>query len=246
MAFAKPLYSYWILQPVGPLGEMIAVADVPFLEQRLLPVGLVRLTEPATLDTGKIVAAGTYLFAVFQDDGQIAFCTTKDQSSGNVAKSLFIPLLDKRPCLVDIDNDRAFDSAFTVFDKFGSALTPSGNLSSAKTLAGRARYEIAAPADFPAVRRLSYAIASMKNDKRRNIAIEFDNGRGYVPWTNQSPDSTPMVPTALNVRVEVREVNGVNARIHVSAEGELGILGTSSGTFAVSPVPDILRARLLK
>lgn len=241
-AWAEPLYSYWTLQPIGPLGDMDAAADKPFLEQRLLPARLVRLTETATISKGKSVAAGTFLFAVFQKDGQIAFCTTKDQSGGNVAKSLFIPMFDKRPCLVDRDRDGAFDAAFSVFDKYGSALTPSGNLSSAKPLAAPARYDAAAPEDFPAVRRLAYTIAFPNDDKKRQIAVKFDNGGGYAPWQNVSPDSTPAAPTALNVRAEVRAVTADSARIHVGANAELGLLGSSSGGFAVMPLPDALRS----
>lgn len=245
-ALAKPLFSYWTLQPLGPLGDMQATAGTPFLEQRLLPVKLVRLTESATLANGKSVPSGTYLFAVFQADGAIGFCTTKDQSGGNVAKSLFIPALDKRPCLVDRDDDGAFDAAFSVFDKYGSALTPSGNLDSAKPLAAPARYESVAPSDFPAVRRFSYTIASLDDDRKRALSVRFDNGGGYAPWSNFSRDSTPAIPTALNIRAEVQGFSGDTARIRVSAAPEVGILGNSSGTFAVVPLPETVRARLAR
>ena len=238
-AQAEPLRSYWTLEPLGPLGETQATAKQPFLEQRLLPFKLARLTEPAQLGEGKSLDTGTYLFAVFQKDGQVAFCTSKDQSTNNVAKSLFIPLLDKRPCLIDQNRDGLFESVFTVFDKEGSALAPSGNLSSAKPLVAVSRYEFAAPSDYPVVRKLSYTLASIGNAKRRSITVRFDNGRGFKRMENFSPDSTPAAPTALNVRAKVLDFDGESARIRVSSVPGIGILGDSLGTFAITSAPNL-------
>ncbi len=224
---------------MGPVGETLATAKQPFLEQRLLPFKLARLTEPAQLGEEKTLATGTYLFAVFQKDGQVAFCTSKDQSTSNVAKSLFIPLLDKRPCLIDQNRDGRFESAFTVFDKYGSALAPSGNLSSAEPLVAVSQYEFAAPSDYPVVRKLSYTLASIDNAKRRSISVRFDNGRGFKRMQSYSPDSTPDAPTALNVRAEVLDFDGESARIRVSSAPGVGILGDSLGTFEITPAPKL-------
>lgn len=236
---AEPLSAYWTLEPLGMPGEMRATTKQPFLEQRLLPFKLARLAEPAQLGEGKALDAGTHLFAVFQKDGQVAFCTSKDQSTGNAAKSLFIPLLDKRPCLVDRDRDGRFESAFTVFDKYGSALAPSGNLSSAKPLVTVSRYEFVAPSEYPVIRKLSYTLASIDSPKSRSITVRFDNGRGFKRMQSFSPDSTPDAPTALNVRAEFLDFDGEGARIRVSSAPGIGILGNSLGTFEIAPPPNL-------
>lgn len=235
-AQAEKLYSYWTLESVGPLGELQVTADVPFLEQRLLPLRLVRLVEPAQISQSKRLAAEAYLFLVYQPDGNTAFCTIKDQSDSSAAKSLFIPMLDKRPCLIDKDRDGSFDSTFSVFDGYGSALTPSGNPSSAKPLIAPARYVNVSPAEFPVVRRLSYALTSLGDVQKRKLSVEYDNGRGFVPWVNESPLS-PAAPTALNVRAEIVQVDGNQARIRVFMDSSKGIVGNSSGVFKIADPP---------
>ena len=100
---AAKLYSVWTLVPQMPTGQIEVAKDAPFLVQRLLPYEAVRLEAPAVISPKSQLAAGTVLFKVYQADGKAAYCTLKDQSAGNVAKSLFIPAFDKRPCLIDAD-----------------------------------------------------------------------------------------------------------------------------------------------
>lgn len=239
---AAPLYSVWQLQPMGPLGEMQAVEGSTFLQQRLVPYRMVRLTEKAQWSKKSALDAGTYLFAVWQDDGRMAWCTTKDQSGGHVAKSLFIPMLDRRPCLVDQDGDGRFDSYFTVFDKYGSALTPSGNLASAKALVAPAAYASAPPAEFPVVRAFGYSLANLTNPQRRAIAVTYDNGGGAAPMVNTAPNSAPDALVALNLVAHILSVEGQTAQINVETIPGIFAVGDSGGTFGAARLPSFVAA----
>lgn len=234
---AAPLYSVWQLQPMGQLGELQVVEGNMFLQQRLVPYRMVRLTEKAQWSKKAAVDAGTYLFAVWQDDGQMAWCTTKDQSGSHVAKSLFIPMLDRRPCLVDKDADGRFDSYFMVFDKYGSALTPSGNLSSAKPLVAPAAYASAPPTEFPVVRAFAYSLLNVANPDKRAIDVMYDNGRGFTQMVNTSPNSTPDAPVALNLVAHVLSVEGKTAQINVETIPGIFVVGDSDGTFGAARLP---------
>ncbi|WP_298464969.1 hypothetical protein [uncultured Erythrobacter sp.] len=236
-AHAEKLYSVWTLEPTTEIGSVTYQSGEPILVQRLLPYEAVRLKEPARIKKKKQLNANVILFKVYQADGQAAYCTLKDQSTGHTSKSLFIPVLDKRPCLVDEDGDGVFDKRFSVFDKYGSALTPSGNLSKAKDLYAPAAYEKVAPSEFPVFRGFSFYLKNPESQRKREIGIEYDNGRGYNGWMNRSPDSTPEMPTALNVRVsEVTIRNGLGT-LNVQVDPTVFIVGTSGGTFYVSDLP---------
>jgi hypothetical protein len=239
-ACAKPLVSVWTLEPQGPVGAIAATFSKPFLEQRLLPLRLARLREDASLSSGKILPKGTYLFVVFQNDGQAAYCTIKDQSSGHVAKSFFIPILDKRPCLVDTNRDGIFEAAFSVFDKYGSALTPSGNLSSSKPLKVPAGYDLGSPKEFPVARRFSYALTGGHEIAKVKISVQYDNGSGYVNMQNFSPKDVPGEPSALNLTAKIVEIKDDVAKIDVRIDPDQYLLGDSGGAFGAGKLPDFI------
>lgn len=224
------------------MGAIDAEFGKPFLVQRLLPYKLVQLSSDAQLNKKKKLPARTFLFAVYQNDGKLAYCTVKDQSLGNVAKSLFIPALDKRPCLVDANDDGKFEASFGVFDKYGSALTPSGNLSSAKPLIEPVAYEQVMPSQFPAVRRFQYSLAGSKDPLKSRIEVGFSNSdvSNFTPMTGWSKDSVPGSPAALNIVAKINEVVGDKAQIDVSAAPDLYIVGDSGGTFGAEPLPDFV------
>jgi hypothetical protein len=236
-AAAEDLYTIWSLHAGGDVGELSVSENVPFVELRLRPYRLVRLTSPAQVSRRDQLPAGTFLFLVLQRDGQTAYCTIKDQLLGNAARSLFIPILDRRPCLVDADRDGQFEARFGVFDKYGSALTPSGNLSSARPLPAPAGYESVDPALFPVTRQLSFALDAVDRPEGRRLIVSYDNGSGYVPMVNSSPDSTANRPTALNVAAEILEASGNAARIRVSIDSSQYVIGDSDGAFTVAPLP---------
>ncbi len=236
-AQAERLYSVWKLEPTTETGSIAYQPDKPILIQRLLPYEAVRLKEPARIKKKKQLNANVILFKVYQADGQAAYCTLKDQSTGHTSKSLFIPVLDRRPCLVDEDGDGVFDKHFSVFDKYGSALTPSGNLSKAKDIYAPAAYEQVESSEFPVFRGFTFHLINADNPRKRTIGIGYDNGRGYTAWENRTLDSTPESPTALNVRVsDVRVQNG-SGSLNVQVDPNVFIVGTSAGTFTVSDLP---------
>lgn len=236
-AGAEDLYTIWSLQAPDDVNELTVSENIPFVELRLQPFRLVRLTSPAQISRREQLETGTFLFLVLQRDGQMAYCTIKDQSLGNAARSLFIPMLDRRPCLVDADRDGQFEARFGVFDKYGSALTPSGNLSSARTLPTPASYETVDPALFPVTRRLSFALDAVDRPERRRLVVAYDNGSGYVAMENSSPGSTAERPTALNVAAQVLQASGNEARIRVTIDSSQYVIGDSDGAFTVAPLP---------
>ena len=123
--------TYWRLKPVVAESPSSVAVGTPFFEQRLLPVRLVALTEPLVVG-GRTLPQGTFLYLVFNDAGKIGYCTIKDRSAGNQARSLFIPILDQRPCLVDSDGDGRFDGTFSVYDKYGGPPSVRGSIDGAQ------------------------------------------------------------------------------------------------------------------
>ena len=240
-AHAEKFYSVWRLQQTLPPDPIDARFSKPFLEQRLLPYRAAKLLAPATLADGTQINAGTYLFAVFQADGQQAFCTVKDRSIGNAVKSAFVPALDKRPCFVDADTDGNFDRIFTVFDKYGSALTPSGNLSSAVALAKPAAYQAVDPAEFPYKFLFDYALSGSRTPEKARIAVRFDNGKGFQPLTGEQQRSAPDTPLAMNIAVKIHRVTDDQASISIVADPALYIVGESGGYFAPAALPAYVR-----
>jgi hypothetical protein len=239
-AAAKKLYSAWLIEPTGPIGEVDAKIGDNFLEQRLVPYRLAQLSADAALSGSKTLAKGTYLFAVYQDDGKRAFCTIKDQSAGNVAKSLFIPALDRRPCLVDGDGDGRFEATFSVFDKYGSALTPSGNLTSAKALAIPIAYQMVNSTDFPVKRGFRYSFGRVGAERRIVIDVVYNNGSGYQPMNNYDPLKSPTMPRALNLSADITNVAGDQVRAKLNIDKDLVVIGDSGGAFGAGTLPEFI------
>lgn len=239
-AYAKPLVSIWTLEPLDSLETREVELGKVFLEQRLLPYRLAQLRGEALLPNGKTLADRTYLFAVFQKDGSSAFCTIKDQSFGSVAKAMLIPALDKRPCLIDADKDGRFEATFGVFDKYGSALTPSGNLSSAKPLRTPIAYELVQPRNFPVSRKFSYSLSRGQDRAKARISVQYNNGSGYAVWDNYSEYTMPGKPTALNLRTEIVSISGNRAMIKMSVDASLYLVGESGGTFVAASLPSFV------
>jgi hypothetical protein len=146
-ANAERIETYWRLKPVEP-SPSTAVIGQPFSEQRLLPVKLARLDAPATIGRRNL-AEGTLLYLVFNEDGRIGYCTIKDRSGGNLARTLFIPIADQRPCLTDRDGDGRFDAAFSVYDKYGGPPSVRGSINGARPIAAPVAFSMVDPEQFP-------------------------------------------------------------------------------------------------
>lgn len=188
-ALAERIQTYWHLEPTGP-APAEAAFGAPFLEQRLLPVRLVRLTEPAIVGN-RTLPVDTFLYLVFNADGRIAFCTIKDRSPGNQARTLFIPMLDRRPCLADSDGDGRFDRSFSVFDKYGGPPSVRGSINGAQPLGSSVGFREVDPHDFPVDLRLQFEFTGSSSDPAHaRIRVEFTGPVGGV-WEERRGVTTP-------------------------------------------------------
>jgi hypothetical protein len=149
--------------------------DTPVLVNRILPVKLVRLVAPISTG-GTTLPAGTLLYIVVNDAGKAGYCTLKDLSSGHAAKSLFIPMLDKRPCFVDQDNDGQFDASFSVFEAYTLLSPPQarGSIDSARPIATPVRYETVDVHLFPAEMTLTYVLGGGDTPAKTGLSITLD------------------------------------------------------------------------
>lgn len=240
-ALAEKLYSVWTLKQTISADAIDVRFGKPFLDQRLLPYLAAKLSAPAVMADGKQINEGTYLFAVYQADGQMAFCTVKDRSIGNAVKSAFVPALDKRPCFIDRDEDGRFELGFTVFDKYGSALTPSGNLSSATLIAKPVEFQIVDSVDFPYVWQFDYALTGSRIPEKTRIAVRFDNGKGFQMLSGEQQHAAPDTPLAFNLAFKIHHVTGDQASISLVVDPALYIVGESGGTFAPAALPAFVR-----
>ena len=173
-AAAEKLATVWTFKPVTQTVPTIVELDKPFFEQRPVPYRLVRLTEALNIGKDKPVTAETLLYLVMDKTNRMAFCTFKDNSSGNAAKSLFIPALDRRPCLIDDDRDGRFEKTFSVFELWGSvAPTPKGDMARASAITP-VGYVDADPAETPTEYRLSYWVHATNKGTVPQLRFKFE------------------------------------------------------------------------
>lgn len=167
---AEPLHTIWRLEPITA-PPTVATWNKALLDERLLPLHAVLLKDTAAPADMTPIPAGTILFEVFDEHNERAFCTLKDRSSGHTAKSLFIPLLDRRPCFLDRDGDGKLDASFGVFDKYGSVATPSGDIKSAQPMAPAA-IEPADPHKFPGNYILSFFLSGKRTEAGARVRTQ--------------------------------------------------------------------------
>lgn len=230
-AAAEPLTSVWQLEPTGAGGKMSVSFGKNFFEQRFVPARLAQIAIDAEWAPGKFIPQNSYLFKVFQADGQTAYCTFKDQSVGNVAKSLFLPILDRRPCFIDADLDGRFDSVFTVFDKYGSAITPSGNISSAKPLRSSIAYQKAKSSASPMTYFLRMHLEGSRVPEKTRVGGWFSLNEGQGTPMLFKLDRTGRRIRVMNIEVMIDAISGDTADIDVTMAPDLLLLGDSGGAF---------------
>jgi hypothetical protein len=151
-AAAEGFATLWTFEDVTSTLPTEVELQKPFFEQRILHHKLVKLDQDVTTATGKIVSKGTPLYLILGKKDRQAFCTFKDSSTGNVAKSLFIPALDRRPCFIDDDRDGRFEKSFSVFEAWGTVVPEArGNMTKATAIppvAYSAADRSASPTDY--------------------------------------------------------------------------------------------------
>jgi len=241
-ATAEPITAYWRLEPMTPTNVTSAGFEEPFFQQRMLPVKLVRLSAPALPAGGKQpVAAGTYLYEVVNDRGAKGYCTLKDASTGNAARSMFIPALDRRPCFVDSDGDGRFDASFSVFEAYTrlSPPQPRGSIDAAEPMADSVGYELAEPGDFPARMTISYQLLGGETPQktRMRVTVERPGHSEFVDRRGEATGEGPVLD-ALGTIVVIRSVSGESAEIDLRVAPEAYIYAKDNGTVALPTLPE--------
>ncbi len=243
LAFAAPasaerLYTPWSLEPTTTTLPDKAVLGKPFLEQRLLPAKAASPVADVVLPGLPAIKAGTPLFLVYNAAGHVGYCPAKDFSGKNQLRSLFIPALDRRPCFVDRDRDGRFDATFAVFDKYGSAATPSGDLDSASALPAPIAYRRVDPHLFPTKIAMRFALDGSDKPEKTQVRVQFDKA-GKNKWEQWDPSfpRTGSTVSALNTQVSVRRIVEREAVVELRVDPAIFLIGDSGGTFAAATLP---------
>jgi hypothetical protein len=240
-AAAERTQTHWRLEPVGRADARQAVWGAAFVEQRLLPIRLVRLTEAITVGR-RTLPAGTFLYLVFNEDQRIGFCTIKDRSAGNQARTLFIPLLDQRPCLADTNGDGRFDASFSVYDKWGGPPSVRGSLNGARPISATAAFEEVDVHEFPVDMRMSLSFSGARDNPRRaRVRVTF-NGAIGGEWQELGGLETPdgvLFPVG-NLLVLLHSVTGDQASFEIRAGPNAYISSDNRNNLYFNPLPAFL------
>lgn len=183
-ASAEHIIAYWKLATTTPLGRHTIPANEPTLVQSMIPIRLAELKQPAIpAGSDKPVPAGTLLYAVVNAAGEVGYCTIKDYSTGHLARTLFIPIADQRPCFVDRDGDGRLDASFSVFDADTklSPPQPRGSIAGAKPMTAPAAYARADEAAFPVPMTITYRLHPKVPLSKSYVRVTVDRP-GHHEW----------------------------------------------------------------
>jgi hypothetical protein len=168
--------------------------------------------------------AGTLLYLVFNMEGRIGWCPPKDRSGANQARTLFIPALDRRPCLTDSDGDGRLDSSFSVYDKYGGPPTVRGSINAARPVGTSVGFAEADVHDFPADMRMLMEFTGARNDPRR--------ARIRLSFTRPISGSWPDVPGVAGPDGTIFRIGNIGILLRsLSPEGR--------ATFEIATRPDL-------
>lgn len=205
-ARAEVVHTIWEVEPPPGVTEIKAMRGDSFFGQRLLPIRMVRMTDPA-LD-GE-VPAGTMLYLVYNDAQQIGFCTVIDRSAGKAAKGLFMPLGNKRPCFTDSDQDGKFDATFQVFDLLTSPPKVGGSIAGATPMSSKVGFEEIDRHLYPEKMRMVFNYEGKAPEKIR-VGVAFEDAGSAVNWQSsrsEQVDGKWVVPI-LNARLWIMQAGG--------------------------------------
>ncbi len=212
-----------------------------FFEQRLLPVRLIRTTESYDVGPSVLIPKGALLYMVFNAAGRTGYCTTKDRSLANQTKTLFMPLLDTRPCLTDSDGDGRFDRVFSVFDKYGGPPSARGSIDGAKPIAKPVAYERADPHEYPKQMGLSFELRGNESQRIR-VSVSLKQA-GAGEWYPVFAETTTQgsVVSLVNTQLLIHSIADNQAAISYRADQETFISSDNRGTLYWSSLPAALR-----
>ncbi|HEX8263728.1 MAG TPA: hypothetical protein VF547_12730 [Allosphingosinicella sp.] len=235
-ASAERIRTYWRLKPVSAESPTSVATGVPFFQQKLLPVGLVALTEPVALGSTTL-PAGTFLYLVFNDEGKIGYCTIKDRSPGNKARSLFIPILDQRPCLVDGDGDGRFDKTFAVYDKYGGPPTARGSINGAQPLPATAGYRRVDVDQFPSPLTVALKLLGKTTPAKMRLDLVFSRNLGAWPQVRAVPVGDGAVFQVMNAEVRVLALNAGIATVRLRWANDVYLSSNNRNTLFWGRLP---------
>ena len=235
-AVAEPLSTLWTLEAVEQAPTEVAYGQ-RFFEQRLLPIKLIRVNAPAAG-----APSGTLLYLVYTARHQIGWCTFKERSAGSAAKSLFIPALDKRPCFLDRDGDGRLDATFSVFDKYGSMATPSGNPGEAVPLPQPIGFQAVDPHSAPEAMRIAFQLGGSSDPAKVRVTVVLAKGsrNRWDAMIGHTPRQANVL-RVLNAQLTVRSVVSKQAAITVRAEPDVLVTGSSGGVLETTGRPAFLQ-----
>jgi hypothetical protein len=235
VASAEPLVSVWRLQSLSSDGnKSVKMGDI-VTEQKFVPDRLVVVKPASSWAANKTLPENSYLFKVFQSDGKSAYCTFKDFSFNNVAKSLFLPVLDRRPCFIDNDLDGRFESVFTVFDKYGSWITPSGDISSAKPLPEPIVFENVDSSLTPKSYFLRMILSGSRKPGKTTLAGFYSMNEQLGTPVFLEVNRKEGFAAAMNVEVAIHSFSDKLANITVKTSPETLLFGSSGGSIYTGP-----------
>jgi hypothetical protein len=242
-ANAERVETYWRLEPVNAAAPTTTPLNAPFFEQRLLPVALVSLDGDVSVGQ-KVILKGTLLYEVFNDSGKIGFCTVKERSAANQARTLFIPILDQRPCFLDSDRDGRFDHVFSVFDKYGGPPSVRGSIDSALPLPSSTAYRSVDIHNFPTKITVSFFLSGKENISKARLGVRFSDAVGGN-WYDQTGlmDGSSVVFDAMNSHLILSAIANKTANIQISTDGALVISSDNRNNLYWHRLPSFLEAR---
>ncbi|HEY5722150.1 MAG TPA: hypothetical protein VIT45_07495 [Allosphingosinicella sp.] len=239
-ASAERIRTYWLLKPVVAETPTNVSVGTPFFEQRLLPVRLVSLTEPLAVGS-RTLPEGTFLYLVFNDDGKIGYCTIKDRSAGNKAKTLFIPILDQRPCLVDSDRDGRFDKTFSVYDKHGGPPSARGSINGAQPLKATGGYRQVDIDQFPSNLTVALTLSGKSDPAKARLGIQFSRGVGADwPTMRGVPTGDGFAFELMNAQVRLLALEAGAARVRIQWADGVYLSTNNQNTLFWGPLPDFV------
>jgi len=235
-ASAERIRTYWRLKPVAEEAPGAVATGIPFFQQKLLPVRLVALTEPLTVGSATL-PEGTFLYLVFNDEGKIGYCTIKDRSAGNKARTLFIPILDQRPCLVDGDGDGRFEKTFSVYDKDGGPPTARGSINGAQPLPATAGYRRVNVDQFPSPLTVALKLLGKTTPAKMRLDLVFSRNVGAWPFVRAVPVGDGAVFQVMNAEVRVLALNAGIATVRIRWADDVYLSSNNRNTLFWGPLP---------
>lgn len=239
-ANAERIRTYWRLEPVVAQAPIRVTFGEPFFEQRLLPVGLVELTEP--LATGsRTLAKGTLLYLVFNDAGRIGYCTVTGGTTGGPSKLLSIPILNQRPCLVDSDGDGRFDKVFSAFQKYGGPPTARGSINGATPLPATGSYRRVDVHTFPSDLRVSFRLTGKRDAIKARIGVKFTRNLGatWLPVRGSATGSGTLFSLP-NANILLKAVEGDSASLDMIWGDDVYLSTDDRNTLIWGPLPSFV------